>query len=200
MSSFAMETTEDIGGGSSQYLNEPGTYHMIVTSVAENEGPKGNPIDGFTVGLSVLDGTAKGQKDKSTNLCLFSPDQSKSDKSQEWARKKQTAFVIASGLLDLKKDLKKLGGKVQIDLQTAVGRQIVATFESDDSGKYMELSYANIYHVDDPRAANFPKDKEALAIIPKDQRKDATYFAPLLKKGESTKTASRLSNSDLADL
>jgi hypothetical protein len=60
--SFAMETTPDIGGSASdQYLNEPGTYHMIVTSVGENEGPKGNPIDGFTVGLSVLDGTAKGQ-------------------------------------------------------------------------------------------------------------------------------------------
>ena len=127
---------------------------------------------------------------------MFSPDQSKSDKSQEWARKKQTAFAIASGLVDLK----KLGGKVQIDLQTAVGRQIIATFEHDDSGKYMQLSYANIYHVDDPRTANFPKDKEALAIIPKDLRKDATYFASLLKKGESTKTASRLSNSDLADL
>ena len=195
--SFAMETTPDIGGSASdQYLNEPGTYHLVVTSVGENEGPKGNPIDGFTVGLSVLDGTAKGQKDKSTNLCLFSPDQSKSDKSQEWARKKQTAFAIASGLVDLK----KLGGKIQIDLQTAVGRQIVATFEHDDSGKYMQLSYANIYHVDDPRAANFPKDKEALAIIPKDLRKDATYFASLLKRGESTKPASRLSNSDLADL
>jgi hypothetical protein len=195
--SFAMETTPDIGGSASdQYLNEPGTYHLVVTSVGENEGPKGNPIDGFTVGLSVLDGTAKGQKDKSTNLCLFSPDQSKSDKSQEWARKKQTAFAIASGLVDLK----KLGGKIQIDLQTAVGRQIVATFEHDDSGKYMQLSYANIYHVDDPRAANFPKDKEALAIIPKDLRKDATYFASLLKKSESTKPASRLSNSDLADL
>ena len=195
--SFAMETTEDIGGsGSDQYLNEPGTYHMIVTSVAENEGPKGNPIVGFTVGLSVLDGTAKGQKDKSTNLCLFSPDQSKSDKSRKWARMKQTAFVVASGVLEPS----KLGGKVQINLQTAVGRQIVATFESDDSGKYMQLSYANIYHVDDPRAANFPKDKEALAIIPKDQRKDAAYFASLMTKGESTKTASRLSNSDLADL
>jgi len=194
--SFAMETTEDIGGGSSQYLNEPGTYHMIVTSVAENEGPKGNPIDGFTVGLSVLDGTSKDQKDKSMNLCLFSPDQSKSDKSRKWARMKQTAFVVASGVLDPA----KLGGKVQINLQNAVGRQIVATFEHDDEGKYMQLSYANIYHVDDPRAANFPKDKEALAIIPKDLRKDATYFASLLKKGESTKPASRLSNSDLADL
>lgn len=195
--SFAMDTTEDVGGSASdQYLNEAGTYHCVITSVAENEGPKGNPIDGFTIGLAVLEGTAKGQKDKSTNLCLFSPDQSKSDKSQEWSRKKQTAFAIAAGLIDLK----KLGGKVQIDLQDAVGRQVVVTFDHDDSGKYLQLSYANIYHVDDPRAANFPKDKEALAIIPKEQRKESMYFAPLSKRGESTKTASRLSNSDLADL
>lgn len=195
--SFAMETTEDVGGSASdQYLSEPGTYHFIINTVAENEGPKGNPIDGFTVGLMVLDGTNKSQKDKSTNLCLFSPDASKSDKSQEWARKKQTAFAIASQLIDLK----KLGGKVQINLQDAVGRQVIATFEHDDSGKYMQLSYANIYHVDDPRAANFPKDAEALAIIPKEFRKESMYFAPLTKRGESTKTASRLSNSDLADL
>jgi hypothetical protein len=195
--SFALETTEDVGGSANdQYLNEPGTYHFVITSVAENEGPKGNPIDGFTIGLSVLDGTTKGQKDKSTNLCLFSPDQSKSDSSQEWSRKKQTAFAIAAGLIDLK----KLGGKVQIDLQDAVGRQIVASFEHDDAKKYMQLSYANIYHVDDPRAANFPKDKEALAIIGKDQRKEAIYFTALTKRGDSTKTASRLSNSDLADL
>lgn len=192
-----METTEDVGGSASdQYLNEPGTYHCVITSVAENEGPKGNPIDGFTIGFAVLDGTTKEQKDKSTNLCLFSPDQSKSDKSQEWARKKQTAFAIASGLIDLK----KLGGKVQIDLQDAVGRQVVATFEHDDAKKYLQLSYANVYHVDDPRAASFPKDKEALAIIPKELRKEAVYFAALTKRGESTKTASRLSNSDLADL
>jgi hypothetical protein len=194
--SFALETTEDVGGGASDQYLKPGTYHMLITSVAENEGPKGRRIDGFTVGLSVLDGTVKEQKDKSTNLCLFSPDQSKSDKSQEWARKKQTAFAIASGLIDLT----KLGGKVQIDLQNAVGRQIVATFESDDKGQYVDLSYANIYHVDDPRAANFPKDREALAVIPKDQRKETMYFAPLTKRNDPAKQTSRLSASDLADL
>jgi hypothetical protein len=197
MMSFVMETTEDVGGSASdQYLSEPGTYHCVVTGVAEDEGPKGNPIDGFTVGLSVLDGTKPGQKDKSTNLCLFSPDQSKTEKSQEWARKKQTAFAIAAGLIDLK----KLGGKVQINLQEAVGRQLVLTFVHDDEGKYLQLSYANIYHVDDPRAATFPKDKEALGIIAKELRKDTAYFMPLTKRGESTKTASKLSNSDLADL
>lgn len=195
--SFAMETTEDVcGSASDQYLTEPGTYHCVVTAVAENEGPKGNPINGFTISLAVLDGTTKGQKDKSTNLCLFSPDQSKSDKSQEWARKKQTAFAIATELIDLK----KLGGKVQIDLQDAVGRQIVIAFDHDDAGKYLQLVWANIYHVDDPRAEKFPKDKEALAIIPKEMRKDAAYFMPLTKRGESTKTASKLTSSDLADL
>jgi len=196
--SFAMETTEDIGGGSGQYLRESGTYHLLVTSVAENEKPGGSPGDGFTVEFVVLEGTVKDQKDKSFNFFFASPDQSKSESGQEWARKKQTAFGIASGLIDLK----KLGGKVHVDLQNAVGRQIIGSVQAEEyEGKiYIKFAYANIYHVDDPRASNFPKDKEALAIIPKDLRKDATYFASLLKKGESTKTASRLSNSDLADL
>lgn len=198
--SFVLETTEDIGGSASdQYLSEPGTYHCVITSVAENEGPKGNPIDGFTVGLAVLDGTVGGQKDKSTNLCLFSPDESKSDKLQEWAKKKQTAFAIAAGLLDLSK---KLGGKVAIDLSEAVGRQIVLTFENNEyEGKTrLQLSYANIYHVDDPRAAKFPKDKEALSLIDKSLRKPAEYFAPLMKKSDKKPAESRLSKDELNDL
>lgn len=204
--SFVLETTEDIGGSASdQYLSEPGTYHCVITSVAENEGPKGNPIDGFTVGLAVLDGTVKGQKDKSKNLCLFSPkeskntNESKDDKLQEWARKKQTAFAIAAGLLDLSK---KLGGKVAVDLNEAVGRQIVITFENDEyEGKTrLQLSYANIYHVDDPRAEKFPKDKEALSLIDKSFRKPAEYFAPLMKKSDKKPAESRLSKDELNDL
>ena len=195
--SYAMETTEDIGGGESTYLDQPGTYHCVITSVMEGKGPKGGPIDGFTVGLAVLTGTTEGQKDKATNLCLFSPDHSKSEKSQEWARKKQTAFVIAAGLIDLA----KLGGKVNVELQEAVGRQIVVNFEHDEEGKYLQLAWANIYHIDDPRAAKFPKDPEAIALATKEmQRQPAEYFASLMKKPEGKANQSRLSDNDLADL
>jgi hypothetical protein len=197
--SYAMETTDDVAGGESQYLSEPGTYHCVVTDVKENQGPKGGAIDGFTVELSVLAGTSEGQKDKQTSLCLFSPDASKSEKSQEWARKKQTAFVIAAGLLDLS----KLGGKVNVDLSKARGKQIVLTFDNNEyEGKSnLQLAWASIFHVDDPRAAKFPKDKEALTIIPKADRKDASYFDPILKKSKKKPSqGSRLSQDELSDL
>lgn len=199
--SFVMDTTEEIGGSASdQYLSQPGTYHCAVVAVKEGQGPKGNPISGFTVELSVLAGTVEGQKDKTTNLCLFSPDMSKSQSSQEWSRKKQTAFVVATGLLDVG----KLGQRVEIDLSKAEGRQIVLTFymNEHEGKKNLELAYANIYHVDDPRAEKFPKDKAALEIVPKNLRKSKEYFEPLLKKASNGKTqpSSRLSNDDLNDL
>jgi hypothetical protein len=194
--SFALDTTEDIGGGESTYLDQPGTYHCLVTSVGENQGPKGGVIDGFTAHLAVLAGTVAGQKDKQTNLCLFSPDSSKSEKSQEWAKKKQTAFAIATEVISLA----SLGKRVEVDLQSAVGRQIVITFEANDDG-YLDLHYANIYHIDDPRAAKFPKDAEAIALATKEmQRQPPEYFAPLLKKTEPKAGQSRLSQNDLADL
>lgn len=198
--SFVMETSEEIGGSASDlYLQQPGTYHCVVRDIQEGRGPKGNPINGFMVELSVLDGTVEGQKDKQHNLLLFSPDLSKSASSQEWSKKKQTAFVVATGLLDLS----RLGQRVEIDLQQAIGRQIVLTLQENEheGRKNLELAYANIYHVDDPRAAKFPKDKEALGIVPKSLRKTAEYFDGLLKKSNApAKPQSRLSDDQLADL
>jgi len=197
--SFALDTTEDIGGGESTYLDQPGTYHCLVTSVLENQGPKGGYIDGFTVGLAVLAGTTEGQRDKQTNLCLFSADSSKSEKSQEWAKKKQTAFAIATEVISLA----SLGKRVEVDLQSAVGRQVLVTFEENEheGKKNLSLSYANIYHIDDPRAAKFPKDPEAIDLATKEmQRKPPEYFASLLKKPEGKASQSRLSDNDLADL
>lgn len=199
--SFVIDTTEEVGGSASDlYLQQPGTYHCVITGVQEGRGPKGNPINGFMVELSVLDGTVEGQKEKQHNLLLFSPDLSKSASSQEWSKKKQTAFVVAAGLLDLS----RLGQRVEIDLQQAVGRQIVLTFQENEheGRKNLELAYANIYHVDDPRAIKFPRDKESLALVPKSLRKPAEYFDSLLKKSNGTpaKPQSRLSDDDLNDL
>jgi hypothetical protein len=199
--SFALDTTEDIGGGESTYLDQPGTYHCLVTSVGENQGPKGGHIDGFTVHLAVLAGTVPGQKDKQKSLCLFSPDKSKPEEKQKWPKKKQTAFAIATEVIKLGE--KKLGGVVDVDLQLAVGRQLVITFEANEyEGKTnLELAYDNIYHIDDPRAAKFPKDAEAIALATKEmQRQPPEYFAKLLEKPDAKAGQSRLSQNDLADL
>jgi hypothetical protein len=96
--------------------------------------------------------------------------------------------------------LASLGKRIEVDLQSAVGRQLVITFEANDEG-YLDLHYANIYHIDDPRAAKFPKDAEAIALATKEmQRKPPEYFASLLKKPEGKASQSRLSDNDLADL
>ena len=46
------------------------------------------------------------------------------------------------------------------------------------------MNYANIYHVDDPRAAAFPKDKEALALLPAELRKKPEFFDAIASKSK----------------
>lgn len=195
---FEFDTSEDVGGGDGNFLTEPGTYHCSITGVAEGEGPSGKPIDGVTIRLSVLAGTVEGQQDKEFNLCLFAPDLSASEKSQEWAKRKLTALAVATGLLSPD----KLGQRFSADIRKAEGRQIILTLEEDNRDqerKYLQLSFANIYHVDDPRAAKFPKNSEALKLIPKELRKSAEYFEPL-RGGRSNGRRQSLSQEELAEL
>jgi hypothetical protein len=198
MSCEEYDLADDIAGESA-YLDVPGTYHFLITRFVKGQGPQGTPIDGFTATLCVLDGTSKDQKDKNLNLCLFDPDPTKSDKAQKWAKMKQTAFLIATEAADLA----SLGKRVPIDWSAITGRQIIVTLEENEyNGKTnLQVAYANIYHIDDPRAAKFPKDAEAIALATKEmQRQPPEYFAPLLKKTEPKAGQSRLSQNDLADL
>ena len=197
--STVIETTAEVGGGDSQYLSEPGTYHFAVSGVYEGQMSNGTPIDGFSVQFSVLDGTVKDQQDKQVTLTFFAPDTSKTEKSQEWSRKKQTAFCIAAGLIEIK----DLGGKVSIELAQADGQQVVATVSrQDEDSKFLQLHYANIYHIDDPRATKFPKNKEALELIPSESRKKAEYFESILSSSSKPNGngESKMSDDDLADL
>lgn len=189
--------------GESNFLKAPGTYHCSVLEIVDGLGPKGNPISGFCIHLSVEAGTVQGQEGKETSLCLFNPDLTKSESSQVWAKRKQAAFFIATDLLQPA----DLGKRVRIDLQAAKNQQVVIEFEEDnrDGKNNLQLVYANIYHVDDPRAADYPKNKEVLALLPKESRHDAAYFAPLMKKKDAAAAGSEtrqpaLSASDLADL
>lgn len=190
---------------------EPGTYHLVVMDILDGLMPDGSTHltgGGFSVVLSVLDGTVQGQKDKTIGLAFGNPKSDASDKAKELARAKKGALFIATDLMT-PAQLGKSGLKIELDL--AKGRQLVATIERDSregKEKFLQLSYANIYHVDDPRAAKFPKSQEALALIPKQLRHDAAYFEPLHTKGKSSTSSnaqaagggSRLSSSQLAGL
>ncbi len=168
-----MPAQDDLAG-SSNYLREEGTFHFQVTHVDEQPTSKGDkPIDGFSVELSVLGGPEAGKK---TDLVFFNPKLNAAD-GGKWARAKQGAFLIAAGLVDES----KCGQRISVNLADAMDHQLVATLQygEDEHGqkkKYLELAYANIYHVDDPRAVKCEFNKQALGLIPKALRRDPKSF------------------------
>ncbi len=178
MSQFEMECPEDIEGQSS-FLQEPGTYHCVVVAVDEAPTSKaGVLLEGFRVDFAVLDGTVANQKDKQFDVMFFKP--KLTDKNGgEFAKRKQARFALATGILPRAEP----GKKVTVDLQQANGRQLVVELEHQKDmqtgapTKFLQLAWANIYHVDDPAVAKVPKDKTALSLLPAELRKKPDDFA-----------------------
>lgn len=171
-----MTTASDLNGESSA-ISKAGKYHVVVIRSADGQTTKGNSITGVSAVLSVLEGE---EKEKEFHLHLFDPDMIKSESSQEWAKKKQTAYAIAIGQLNPA----ELGEEVEVEF-VCDGTQLVIDLEmgEDQQGKpRLELSYANLYHVDDPRVDKVAKNEQALKLIPAELRKKPEYFSPLLKK------------------
>ena len=167
----APEADEMVGG--SLYLDEPGTYHVVVTEVDEQpEKSSGELLDGFRVKFSVLAGTVPGQEDKLVSILFFNPNMASKD-GGAFAKRKQAKFLYATGLLDET----NLGKRVSIELSDAVGRQCVIQLEKqDDESRFLQLCYDNIWHVDHPDAAKFPKNEDALKLIPSNLRRDPSSF------------------------
>ena len=188
-SSIDFDTPEDFDDGG-QFLREPGTYHLAVQDVQVGTGPKGNAIDGFTVSMEVLAGTVPSEVKKSINVTFFNPKLTAKD-GGTFQRKQQSKFLIAVNLLD---PVNK-GKRVSIDLQKAIGQQVVAAFEIDDfqqDKKYLRLANAGMdcWHVDDPHATSIPKNEAAMKLIPKELRHDAKWFEAIYKKPTAAPTAS----------
>lgn len=159
------------------FLTEPGTYHLAVLAVDERPASKdGRPLDGFKVHVCVLDGTTAGQQKKEMELMFFAPKMS--DKNGgDFAKRKMARFAAACGILPVAAP----GQRVTVDLQQAAGRQLVAEVErqTDTAGnatKFLQLAWANIWHVDDPAVAQVPKDAAALGLLPATLRKAASDF------------------------
>lgn len=180
---MSFDAPEDLSGGDSNRLSEPGTYHLVITNVCEGEGPNGKPCDGFTFEADVLAGTVEGCAGKTVKETIFAPNMKSSDDAQKMSRKRLAAFFIATDVMTPD----QLGKSVNIEVSAAVGKQLVAEFdrqmEKDAAGKYtvpskyIQISYANIYHVDDPDIKDIPKSKDALGMRDAGSKHDASYFA-----------------------
>ncbi len=194
--SFEIEMPESTDR-SGNFLSEAGTYHFAVNAIDEAPSTKsGAAINGFKVSASVLAGTVPGQENKETGLIFRNPKYDAKD-GGEFQRKKQARFVMAIGLLD---GPRPAGEKVTVDLQQARGRQFIATVEKskNQDGKetgYVDIAFADIWHVDDPEAKAFPKNEAALKLLPASLRKKPEQFPSHAKtNGAATNGNRNVSN------
>lgn len=204
MGASEWDLPEDIQGGGT-YLEDPGTFHLLINELRDGTGPNGNAIDGFSFECEVLAGTVEGCAGKKVGLTIWKPKLSPSPdkiKSNEVTKRQGAAFFIATDLINPN----ALGKASAIDPEQANGRQFVAKLvRSQKDGqetKFLQFHYSDIYHVDDPEVATIPKAADALEIIPKAQRHNADYFAFKAKKGSAPKpvAAAAASSNDFADL
>lgn len=172
---FEVEMPESFDKGGA-FLQEPGTYHLAVLNVDEHPQAKnGTLLDGFKVDFEVLAGP---QAKKQAEITFWNP--KLTDKNNgEMAKKKQAFFVMATSLVGAAKP----GEKVTVDLQMAKGRQLIATLaqresQTDPTKKFIDLNFADIWHVDDPSAPNCERNQDALKLLPKSLRRDPASFKP----------------------
>lgn len=156
------QASDDASTGGA-FVTNPGTYHaMVIDSQEQATDKEGKPLDGFRIVAQVLAGTVASEKGKTFDLLFFHP--KPTDKNEgAFARKRQTRCFIA--LAKMKPS--DLGKRVTIDLtpDETIGRQFVCTLEKEDGKKYLSLHFADIFHVDDPEAAPFPKDTNLLGQL-----------------------------------
>jgi len=163
------------------WITEPGTYHLVVTDATETPVSKsGQQLDAFRVSCTAVEGTVRDangkftQIDKTIELLLWNP--KLTDKNEgEFARKKQGRMLIALGLIN--ENLKNQ--TAEIDLADAVGRNIIVTLEQrdgNDDRQYLDIHFADIWHIDDPAGAKFPRNDEVLKMAPASHRRAPGSF------------------------
>lgn len=180
----------DFFGGESQHLKAPGTYHFLISHASEQPtSAKGALIPNaiLQLQLTVADGP---HKDKTLDMTFFGLKADASAKAKEWHNRKLIRIAYAAGLIGNANIMGKIG---PIDFTAAKGRQVVMTVdqrEDKDGAKteYLDMVFANVWHVDDPSA---PKDvvKNAglVNLLPATLRRTPEYFAELRKFEEAKK-------------
>ena len=169
----APETT-DTGGGN--WLTLPGTYHGVITHADEHPvNAKGESLDGFRITVQALEGTPRdesgkfAERDRTVDLMFWHP--KLTDKNEGmFARQKQAKFFLATGLMSEQ----QLGNEIDIDLEDAIGRQVIFTLEEQEgkTGRsFLQLHFADIWHVDDPDTSSYPKCQKSISLIAKPLRR-----------------------------
>lgn len=189
---YTGEAPESVSGGGG-FLDQPGTYHFVVSQAFDDQGKRKkdgsrSAISGCTLELACLSGTVEGCEGKSHSETLFYPSPQGSEKANEVKKRALAALLIACNQMKPE----NLGGSMSIDQsvldaivqrETQIVMKLRQQMENDGNGnytvatKFLELDYANVYHVDDPEVAAIPKNSEAINLIPPAHRHTEDWFA-----------------------
>jgi hypothetical protein len=171
-----VDTSEDVSNDA-PFLKEPGDYHVAVIH-AEEEATykrgkkKGELRGGFCLDVEILAGP---QKKKVAEVFCRHPAASHKD-GGDFCRKVQQRTLEAISVVNPS----DRGKKVTVELVKADGtipvlaRQCIVRFEKNDEG-YIELSGANIWHIDDPDAPQCERNQEAVKLYTKFRRDPKSF-------------------------
>lgn len=153
----------------SSFLDKEGQFHLMVTAVDEHPTSRsGDLIDGIKLTVAVLAGTDPSQERRNHSETIFNPSPTSKD-GGNFARLKIGRLIRALGLLDKRtgRPCEELRGQaVEIDWQSAKGKQFVATIEHQERDpRYVQVAGAHFYKVTDPEVASVPKNAKALQLV-----------------------------------
>jgi hypothetical protein len=161
---FQWTTGEDMSAGS-QYLDMEGEYHMAIqeidTPALKNDGSIiSNSLFGVT--FAVLAGPP-GTENKIKKEVFWTPNTAHRDGGR-MERRKIDRFLLAANLIQPG----ELNASKNLDLNKAKFQQLCVRLikRTDNQGReHLQVKFADIYHVDDPEAANFPRNDQMLNLI-----------------------------------
>lgn len=201
-----MKAPETVSG-SSNFLEHDakneGWYLFTVVDAHEGQYKAGKDklemMDGFSFEVEVVGGPNDG---KLFQLKFYDGKLTSKDQGL-FALQKQFAALVATDVCNPT----QLGTEFECDPTESIGALFVAKLAlgnpGNDGKRYLDLSYSDIHHVDDPRAASVKLDDEQRARVAKIQAKfrhPGDYFAPLLKKKEASKSTEKAAKPNFDDL
>lgn len=200
-----LPTAEEAAISGGTFLELPGKYHVSVIHAEENAMRGDTMVKGFMFEVAAhateSDAAHQAEITKTIKLYFGNGDPAHKD-GGKFAQSKQVAALIAANVIS-PSDLGKKG--LKIDIESAKNHQFFVQLElgkAMETGKnvgkrYLDLAFAHIYHIDDPRAKAYPRSAELLEFA-KDFRRNEAFFEPIIKAKPAPQK--RVTDDDLAGL
>lgn len=175
-----LEMPDSVDSGSSNAITDPGVYQVTVLEVSETPTKESDgsliPNAAFSADIAVVPGVGP-MSGRQKKIVFFNPDPAKGKESNAYQieLRKQRRFLEACNVVA---ERVAGGSTYSVDVTKAKGQTLVMEFSKDERNpKYIQLHYANIYHIDDPDpAAKCERNPELLKIIPPKFRRDPKSF------------------------